>query len=75
MDFLIEDVHDLSYVKFIATYALTFFGYIISVLASVNQDSLLLATLQYLLSYLDLLKRFVKIGNSLLDTVNSLLIY
>ena len=25
----------LSYVKFIATYALTFFGYIISVLASV----------------------------------------
>ena len=27
----------LSYVKFIATYALTFFGYIISVLASVNK--------------------------------------
>ena len=26
----------LSYVKFIATYALTFFGYIISVLASVT---------------------------------------
>ena len=29
----------LSYVKFIATYALTFLGYIISVLASVGCDS------------------------------------
>ena len=28
----------LSYVKFIAIYALTFFGYIISVLASVNDN-------------------------------------
>ena len=28
----------LSYVKFIATYALTFFGYIISVIASVQRE-------------------------------------
>ena len=31
----------LSYVKSIATYALTFFGYIISVLASVNHPKML----------------------------------
>jgi hypothetical protein len=52
----------LSYVKFIATYVLTFFGYIISVLASVdstvcntviNSEPSILGAFKYTLLLLD----------------------